>query len=157
MSADSVQRAKWEDDGWCLLEGFLPADAVEQAQGALPSLFPTAEEFAADRDPDRNRPFRIDSHMVMPRFPFESGALNALVVHDSLIDLAQEFLGLADIRLYQGQLSAKYSGGALEDEQLLHVDYGNHATRPATSNSSSSSTSVTSHPRRPPPGWSRAG
>ena len=62
----------------------------------------------------------------MPRFPFEHAALNRLVVHDAVIDLAEDFLGRTDLRLYQGMMSAKYSGGAAADEQLLHVDYGNH-------------------------------
>jgi hypothetical protein len=123
---DQADQDRWEEDGWCLIEGLLPTDAVRAAQGALPDLFPTAEDFATDQDPERNQPFRIDSHMVMPRFPFEDSALNDLVVHDAIIDLAQSLLGLPDLRLYQGMMSAKYSGGALEDEQLLHVDYGNH-------------------------------
>jgi len=42
------------------------------------------------------------------------------------MDLAEELLGLDDLRLYQGGLSAKYSDGAASDDQLLHVDYGNH-------------------------------
>jgi hypothetical protein len=92
----------------------------------MPELFPTAEEFAADLDPARNLPFRVDSHSVMPTFPFESSALNRLVLHDKVIDLAQDFLDLPDVRLYQGMLSAKYSNGAPDDEQLLHVDYANH-------------------------------
>jgi hypothetical protein len=120
------EKARWESDGWCLLDALLPDDVVRAAQAELPALFPTAEEFAADRDPERNRPFRTDSHTVMPGFPFESGALNDLVLHDSLMDLAEEFLGQSDLRLYQGMLSAKYSLGAESDEQLLHVDYGNH-------------------------------
>ena len=104
----------------------MPDDVVRAAQAELPALFPTAEEFAADRDPERNQPFRTDSHTVMPGFPFEAAPLNDLVLHDSLMDLAEEFLGLSDLRLYQGMLSAKYSMGAESDEQLLHVDYGNH-------------------------------
>ena len=55
------------------------AESVAAAQAALPALFPTAEEFADDVDPARNEPFRVDSHQVMPRFPFEDGALNDLV------------------------------------------------------------------------------
>jgi Phytanoyl-CoA dioxygenase (PhyH) len=124
----SGQQAQWERDGWCLLEGFLPAATVVAAQEALPALFPTAEEFAADADPVRNAPFRDDSHRVMPRFPFVDPALNELVVHDGVIDLAEQLLGLAtaDLRMYQAMLSAKYSGGASSDEQLLHADFGNH-------------------------------
>jgi hypothetical protein len=122
------QETQWERDGWCLLEGFLPPESVAAAQQALPALFPTAEEFASDADPSRNAPFRDDSHRVMPRFPFESAALNDLVVHDSILDLAEQLLGLdgAELRMYQAMLSAKYAGGAVSDEQLLHADFGNH-------------------------------
>jgi hypothetical protein len=119
-------KAQWEDEGWCVLEGLLTEAEVEAAQGALPDLFPTAEEFASDHDPERNRPFRVDSHAVVPQFPFESSALNDLVVHEKIIRLAEDFLGGRDVRLYQGLVSAKYGGGAESDEQLLHVDYGNH-------------------------------
>jgi phytanoyl-CoA dioxygenase PhyH len=120
------EKERWLADGWCVLEGVLPEADVVAAQAALPALFPTAEEFAADADPVRNQPFRIDSHSVLPRFPFDDGALNQLVLHNAILDLAEEFLELTDLRLYQGMVSAKYSGGAIDDEQLLHVDYGNH-------------------------------
>jgi hypothetical protein len=119
-------KAQWEAEGWCVLKGLIPEDVVGAATEQLELLFPSAEDFAVDRDPERNAPFRVDSHAVMPRFPFECSAFNDLVLHDLLIDLAEEFLGLTDLRLYQGMLSAKYSGGAESDDQLLHVDYGNH-------------------------------
>lgn len=119
-------KARWEEDGWCLLERFLPAAAVEAAQKGLRREFPSADDFADDREPRRNAPFRTDSHSVMPTFPFEEGAFNDLVLHDQLIDLAEEFLDLTDLRMYQAGLSAKYGGGAESDEQLLHADYGNH-------------------------------
>jgi hypothetical protein len=117
---------RWEEDGWCVLEGLLPAEAVAAAQAALPALLPTAEEFADDTDPVRNEPFRVDSHRVMPRFPFDDSALNDLVVHDRIIDLADQLLGITDLRLYQASLGAKYSDAAPSDEQLLHADFGNH-------------------------------
>ena len=122
----SGDQAQWEEDGWCVVHGLLPFGTIAAAQAALPALVPTAEEFADDVDPARNEPFRVDSHSVMPRFPFEDGALNAIVVHDRIIDLAEQLLGLSDLRLYQASLSAKYGQAALSDEQLLHVDYGNH-------------------------------
>ena len=120
------EKSQWEEEGWCIVEGIFSDDEVRAVQQALPDLFPTAEEFARDDDPARNRPFRVDSHSVMPQFPFESAALNSMVLHDNVIDLAQEFLEVTDMRLYQAMLSAKYSNGAPDDEQLLHVDYGNH-------------------------------
>ena len=105
-----------------------PALKSQPPSSALPALFPTAEEFAADTDPVRNAPFRDDSHRVMPRFPFEDAALNHLALHDRVIDLAEQLLGVgaADLRLYQASLSAKYGQGAESDEQLLHADFGNH-------------------------------
>ena len=123
-----AEQAQWEEDGWCLVHGLLPPDTIAAAQAVLPSLVPTAEEFADNVDPARNEPFRVDSHRVMPRFPFEDAVLNDIVVHDRIIDLAEQLLGLADadLRLYQAMLSAKYGEGALSDEQLLHVDFGNH-------------------------------
>jgi hypothetical protein len=123
---DEANRQRWENDGWCLLEGLLPEEAVQAARAALPALFPTPEEFATELDPERNAPFREDSHRVQPRFPFADSALNDLVVHDRVIDLAEQLLELTDLRLYQAMLSAKYAGGALSDEQLLHADFGNH-------------------------------
>jgi hypothetical protein len=122
----SADRVQWEEDGWCVVRDLLPAETIAAAQAVLPGLVPTAEEFAADVDPARNEPFRVDSHRVMPRFPFEDSALNDIVVHDRIIDLAEQLLGISDLRLYQAMLSAKYGQAALSDEQLLHVDYGNH-------------------------------
>ncbi len=121
-------RQQWASEGWCLVEGLFPGEAVATAQAAMPVLFPTAEEFATDADPERNRPFHVDSHRVMPRFPFEDPSINELVVHDHVLDLAQLLLGveMAELRLYQASLSAKYGDGALSDEQLLHADYSNH-------------------------------
>ena len=121
-------QAQWEEDGWCVVPGLLPPEIIAAAQAVLPGLVPTADEYADDADPARNEPFRVDSHRVMPRFPFEDGALNDIVVHDRIIDLAEQLPGVADtdLRLYQAMLSAKYGEGALSDEQLLHVDFGNH-------------------------------
>jgi ectoine hydroxylase-related dioxygenase (phytanoyl-CoA dioxygenase family) len=121
-----ADQSQWEEDGWCVVRDLLPAESIAAAQAVLPGLVPTAREFADNVDPARNEPFRIDSHRVMPRFPFEYGALNDIVVHDRIIDLAEQLLGLSDLRLYQAMLSAKYGQAAVSDEQLLHVDYGNH-------------------------------
>jgi hypothetical protein len=92
----------------------------------LPELFPTAEEFAANVDPDRNLSFRDEARAPRPQFPFECGALNRIVVSDVMIDLAQLLLDTDDVRLYQAMANAKYSDGSLEYDQLLHVDYANH-------------------------------
>ncbi len=126
VTATASDKARWETEGWCLLEGFMPDDLVGAAQDEVAKLFPSAEDFAEDRDPERNEPFRTDSHSVQPRFPFDAAVFNDLSLHESLMDLAEYFLGVSDLRLYQSMLSAKYGEGAESDEQLMHVDYGNH-------------------------------
>ena len=123
---DADQSDRWHTDGWCVLEGLFDADEVAAAQQDLTALFPSPETVTAGlqggvgADPD----LRWDA--AKPMFPFEGMALNRLVVHDRLIDLAEELLGVDRVRLYQGLASAKYSDGAPDYEQMLHVDYGNH-------------------------------
>jgi hypothetical protein len=124
--ASEAEQQHWEEEGWCLFSDFFGPQEVQRAQLALPDLFPTAEEFDADTNPDRNAPFRHDSHRVLPRFPFEQAALNDLVVHERIIDLAEQLTGVSSLLMYQAMVSAKYGQGALSDEQLLHADFGNH-------------------------------
>lgn len=117
---------RWQTEGWFVLEDAVPDDALSAARWELATIFPTAEDFADDRDPERNRPFRTKSDAVLPRFPFSSQALNSLVVHDAVIGVAEQLLETPDVRVYQGMVSAKYSDGAPDYEQLLHADYANH-------------------------------
>jgi hypothetical protein len=105
----------WDTAGWCVLEDAFPPEHLAAAQRVLPEMFPTAEEYAAGAD----RPPAI-------QFPFDRGALNRIVVHDALIDLAQLLLETDDVLLYQAMAIAKYSDGSPDEDQLLHVDYGNH-------------------------------
>lgn len=118
-------KEQWDTAGWCVIPGVVPQPDLEAAQAELPSLFPTAEEFATDPDSHRNRAYQSWDG-VKPRFPFESQALNRLTVHDAIIDLAEELLEIGGLRLYQGIASAKYSDGSPDHEQLLHADYANH-------------------------------
>lgn len=124
LSAEHKRR--WDTAGWCVIEGVVPPDALAAAQEALPSVFPTAEEFASGVDPDRNAPFLTERGAPRPQFPFERGGLNRLALHDVILDLAERFLTIDDIRLYQAAVIAKYSNAAPDYEQLLHVDYANH-------------------------------
>lgn len=117
---------EWTVKGWCVVEDVIPPDVLVEAQDALPSLFPTADEFARDVDPERNRPFRSDGGWPRPTFPFERSALDQVVLHDRMLDLAEALLETDDPRLYQAMAIAKYANATQEHEQLLHADYGNH-------------------------------
>jgi hypothetical protein len=116
----------WDTVGWCVVEGVIPPDDLAAAQRALPALFPTADEFAADAEPERNVAFREPDGAPKPQFPFSAGALNRVVLHDAMLELAELLLNTDDLRLYQAMANAKYSDGAPDYDQLLHVDYANH-------------------------------
>ena len=83
-----------------MVPGLLPPEIIAAAQAVLPGLVPTADEFVDNADPARNEPFRVDSHRVMPRFPFEDGAVDDIVGRRrSIIDLAEQLPGVADTDL----------------------------------------------------------
>ncbi len=80
--------------------------------------------------PKKGPGFRSEQQRWAGTFPFEgSGALNRLCVHPSLIDFAERALESTELRLYQAQASAKYSG-LTNYEQPMHTDR-NHSWIPA--------------------------
>ncbi len=109
-----------------MLDDFLPAEDVSAAQEDIARIYPAAEEAARRVAGDGPGAFDVRWDQEKPSFPFEGQSLNRLAVHDRLIDLAEQLLGTDHVRLYQGTVSAKYSAGADDYEQLLHADYGNH-------------------------------
>jgi hypothetical protein len=119
-------KSRWRTDGWCVIERAFSGDGLARAQEAAWSLFPTPDEMDSGVDNERTAPWRT-SDAPWPEFPFDSEALNALVVHDALIETAQELLETTDVRLYQGTLTAKYSNQSSGFNQLLHTDYPNHS------------------------------
>jgi hypothetical protein len=128
MNTRSLSEGKrlWDTAGWCVIEDVFPADDVAAALRALPSMFPTAEEFASNANPERNLSFHDEARAPKPQFPIHQGPRNRLVVHDAMLDLAELLLEADDVRLYQAMANAKYSDGSRDYDQLLHVDYANH-------------------------------
>jgi len=144
---DEVER--WQKEGWVVLQGLIGTDEIDAALDDLYEVFPTAEAYHADPEgetrrrlgrppeskevfvwPDEGPGFRPAQHRWQSVFPFPgSGALNRLVVHPSLIDFAERALGTDDLRLYQAQVSAKYTG-ITNYEQPMHTDR-NHSWLPA--------------------------
>src|SRR5262249_15738778 len=102
-------KRRWDTAGWCVIEGVVPPDVLTAAQEPCPSVFPAAGEFGSRVDPDRNSPFLTERGAPRPQFPFDRGALNRLVLDDAILDLAERFLTIKDIRLYQAAVIAKYS------------------------------------------------
>ena len=118
------QRRSWHEDGWCVLERVVPNELLEPAQRAISKVFPTATEMVESQPGDDVERWR-DWNAAWPEFPFRSGSLNALVVSELLISLAQDLLGVPDVRMYLAHATAKYANQPSEYNQLLHTDFPN--------------------------------
>jgi hypothetical protein len=116
-------RAAWEGDGWCVITGAVPPDLLAGAQRAVGRIFPTPEEMDAGVEQEGTAKWR-DWDAEWPEFPFRSRSLNAIALHDVMLDLAEELVG-PDPRLYMGLLTTKFAGQQSGLNQLLHVDYPN--------------------------------
>jgi hypothetical protein len=110
--------------GYLVFEGFLGADELAAAQEALWLHFPRPEEYFAD--PAAHAWLAADQFAGIVGAPWRSWDLNRLAFHPDLLDLAERFLGSADLRLYDAELWAKYAGAADYDQQH-HRDLGNHS------------------------------
>jgi len=60
------------------------------------------------------------------RGPGRPWDLNRTAFHPDLLDLAERFLGSADLRLYDSELWVK-CGGALDHDQNHHRDFVGHS------------------------------
>jgi hypothetical protein len=139
----------WQQEGWVLVEGLVAVPEIEAAAADLTEMFPSAAAYHFDpaaetkrwlgqppepRDsfvwPPDGPGFRPEQQRWRAQFPFPgSGALNRLCVHPAIVDFAERALMGSDLRLYQAQVSAKYTGDA-NYEQPMHTDR-NHSWLPA--------------------------
>ena len=62
---------------------------------------------------------------AVARVPFHISRPNPLVLHDNVVDLAEELLGFGDLACYLGIVTAKYAHQESGYNQLLHADYPN--------------------------------
>ncbi len=108
-----------------MLERVVPEDTLRSAQRAVGKAFPSAQQMAESRPGDEFDRW-LTWNAVWPEFPFRSRSLNALVVSDLLISLAEDLLGTSEVRMYLAIMTAKYANQASEYNQLLHVDFPNH-------------------------------
>ena len=117
--------AAWRRDGLVVLPGYLDGPELTAAQRDLASVYPSAEQYHAAPREGRNRLYTSDVFGGVIDFPFPTVTLCRLVVHDKLLALAEAIFGTEDIRIYEAELWAKYSGAA-GYEQEHHRDYLNH-------------------------------
>lgn len=124
LALDPQLKARWDADGWCVVPGAIPPEALAAAQDAMHRYFPTAAEMADLGGAQTGQWHTWDA--PWPEFPFHSRRLNALVLHDNVVDLAEAFLESQDLACYMGIVTAKYAHQVSGYNQLLHADYPNH-------------------------------
>ena len=120
----SAAAVAWQDDGFVVLPGFLPASELVPAVAELGLMFPSADGFHDRADPRCAR-YLGDEFAGIDSFPFASAEVSLLAVHDRLADLAETLLADTDTRIYSAEAWAKYTGAA-DYDQTLHRDYLNH-------------------------------
>lgn len=116
--------ARWQRDGFVVCPRLLSSEELAPGVAELSELFPTADEFHDNADPDRNARFR-DEFDGITNFPFVSAALSRLAVHPRLIELAAGLLSNDDLRVYSIEAWAKFTGAA-DYDQPHHRDYLAH-------------------------------
>jgi hypothetical protein len=139
--------AHYERHGWVLIERLLSEAEIEAALPGLFELYPTPEAFHAGEDArvaayraGADQPanlgddarFRPLQFAGLKEFPFHDQALNLLALHPAVIAVAEAVLRTRDVRLYQAETFAKYTG-VTQYDQPFHADYTNHAMLPPRS------------------------
>ena len=120
--------ADLRERGYLLFEGFLEAGELAAAREALWLHYPRPEVYFAD--PAAHAWLATDQWAGEVSGPWRSWNLNRLAFHPDLLDLAERFLGSADLRLYEASLWAKYAG-AVDYDQRHHRDFGQPQPRRA--------------------------
>jgi ectoine hydroxylase-related dioxygenase (phytanoyl-CoA dioxygenase family) len=121
LSAEQLER--FHVDGFVIVPDVLTADQLTVLQDGVWANFPSPEQYFAD--PAAFAHLTDTPFAGLANFPWASPALNRVVSHPRILAIVRQILGIDDIRLYKGELWAKY-GGAIDYDQHHHRDFGNH-------------------------------
>ncbi len=139
---NNEQLEHFRTHGWVLLPSLIGESWIEAARPGLFELYPEPAAFHQGLDAESAERFRMagsssgperafrDAQFVgLKEFPFPRVELSRLAVHEEIIEVAKQVLAHEDIRLYQAETFAKYTGVTNYD-QAWHVDYTNHTMLP---------------------------
>tara|TARA_B100000427_G_scaffold207563_1_gene172805 strand:- start:485 stop:1444 length:960 start_codon:yes stop_codon:yes gene_type:complete len=132
----------WREEGAVVIPEFFKNKEVEEVAKDFEIIFPgrkaeaVAKNKKAEGEVGNKLPLQLSGKKMgrttaeqfknFENIPFNcSSALNLISVHPSLIDFARAALGTNDVRLYQAQAWAKFTGEA-DFDQAFHCDFGNH-------------------------------
>jgi hypothetical protein len=121
LSAEQLER--FDSDGFVIVPDVLSSSEVSTLQDGVWENFPPPEQYFAD--PKAFAHLTSTPFSGLANFPWASAALNRLVANPRILSIVRQVLGVDDIRLYKGELWAKY-GGSVDYDQHHHRDFGNH-------------------------------
>jgi len=110
-------------DGFVLVPDLLSTGEVSVLQAGVWQTFPSPQQYFAD--PASYAQITETAFSGLVNFPWASPELNRLVAHPGVLSIVRQILGVDDIRLYKGELWAKYAGST-DYDQHHHRDFGNH-------------------------------
>src|SRR6185437_4237842 len=135
----------FERHGWVLIPRLLTEAEIDAAHPGLFDLYPRPDDFHAGTADSRSEVFRRGGDAAANRgddprfrplqfvglkeFPHPDVTLNLLALHPAIIAVAEDVLKTLDVRLYQAETFAKYSG-VTQYDQPFHADYTNHTMLP---------------------------
>jgi Phytanoyl-CoA dioxygenase (PhyH) len=110
-------------DGFVLVPDVLTPEEVSTLQTGMWQQVPSPEQYFAD--PAAYTNLTENPFAGLTNFPWMSPELNRVVAHPRILSIVRQILGVDDIRLYKGELWAKYAGNT-DYDQHHHRDFGNH-------------------------------
>lgn len=121
--------AQWRRDGAVVLDRFFAADQIAAVRADCDVLFAGCGQRGAPLDRKDGGaigvfdPAQFRNQQQLPSAA--SDAINLVGLDHRLIAFARDALGVADVRLYQCDAWAKYTGEA-DYDQPFHCDFKNH-------------------------------
>ena len=120
---------KWRKDGAIVIEGLFSLKEIQSVREDIDKVFGYKKGGFPITKKDGN-PVTIEEQFLnFENIPFDcSPALNLIGVHPQLISFARDALKTNDVRIYQSQAWAKFSGET-DFEQSFHCDYRSEERR----------------------------
>jgi len=117
------QFEQFRTDGFVVVPDVLSAAEADRLLHAAYEQFPAPEQYFAD--PEAYAHLTSTPFSGLANFPWTSPELNRIVANPRILQIVRQILGDDDIRLYKGELWAKYACGT-DYDQPHHRDFGNH-------------------------------
>jgi hypothetical protein len=135
----------WRRDGAVVIPNFFTPEEVAAVQADFETVFGRSEGAAEAIDKKKGGEvgrFNPAQFTDIQPVPVNcSPALNLIGVHPAIIDFAKQALKSGDVRVYQCQSWAKFTGDA-DYDQPFHTDFSNHTLTVPSEDSAKNSVTI---------------